>query len=369
MNKKAAAKTAASTAPEVPEDAFFSAKDREVIRRNYLSKFSENEQELFLTICERTQLDPTLRQIYAIERQENIARNNEPPKWVTKMIIVTSIEGLRTIAERTGQYEGQTHPEWANKDGVWKDLWLKEGNAPYAAQVGVRRKGFAEPLYGVARFESFVQMTGGKDPRPTRFWMKAPDVMLLKCAEANALRRAFPQQLAGLSIEEEVPTDAEIVDGAVYHDKADKAPPAGKWVPGHEPAGEAKEPKKPKEKAEKAEDPKPEAKPTPEPEKPAAPAPTVQKPAPDPEIPAAAADKPQFPAGTSELPESIREYTITCIQSAEFKNVKIGSLTPDQIKRAKVGWVDAYKDKIASNPAKVQDAAAIESAYSRLFPE
>jgi hypothetical protein len=58
------------------------------------------------------------------------------------------------------------------------------------------RTGFAQPLYGVARFASYAQTT------PT--WNKMPDVMLAKCAEALALRKAFPHDLSGIYVAEEM---------------------------------------------------------------------------------------------------------------------------------------------------------------------
>jgi phage recombination protein Bet len=179
---------------------------------------SPGDQQVFLHYCQRTQLDPFSKQIYMIKRGG---------KWTMQ----TAIDGFRVIANRRPEYGGQTGPEWCGEDGVWRDVWV-DRKPPTAARVGVIRTDWAQPIYMTAMFREFNQ--GG--PKWASDGM--PAHMLAKCAEAGALRKAFPHDLGGIYTDDELGAAEHAPRRRVVIAQAPAAPVTGNELRGSTPATE-----------------------------------------------------------------------------------------------------------------------------------
>jgi phage recombination protein Bet len=183
-------------------DEGLSTEQVELLKRTIAKNCTNDELALFVQTCKRMRLDPFARQIFVVRRWDSSVGENGA--YVANSQV--SIDGFRLVAERTGQYRGQTQPMWCGQDGEWKDVWLSN-DPPAAAKVGVYRQGFAEPLMRVAVYISYVQEKKGGGPNA--MWAKYPDVMLAKCAESLALRAAFPNELSGVYTTDELPPPAD----------------------------------------------------------------------------------------------------------------------------------------------------------------
>lgn len=210
--------TALEKRPPKQEAPALSNEKRTLIRDQWFKGASELEFQMGIAICEALRLDPIRKQIHFVKIWDsNLRREVMQP--------IVGIEGIRALAEETGMYRGQTDTEWCGADGEWKNVWLAE-EPPAAARVGIKREGFPDPVYAVARFRSYCRTNKGGGLNAT--WQKMDDVMIAKCAEALAFRKTFGGRLAGAYADEEM-DHMRVVDGGDLNDVAEtKTLPEGK---------------------------------------------------------------------------------------------------------------------------------------------
>lgn len=160
---------------------------------NVSNDVTQADLAIFLTQCKRTGLDPFSRQIYMIGRKQ---------KGETKQTIQVGIDGLRSIAHRVAQQCHETFSMsdtlWADKRGVWHDVWLAP-EPPSAAKVSVKR---GDGVFSaVAIFKEYAPIYNGNIGG---MWRDKPALMIAKCAEALALRKAFPTDMSGIYTDDEM---------------------------------------------------------------------------------------------------------------------------------------------------------------------
>jgi phage recombination protein Bet len=169
----------------------FSDDQVKLIKSQIAPKATSDELKLFMYQAQRTGLDPLTRQIYCIHRNQR----NQDGSYSAKMTIQTSIDGFRVIAERSGDYAGQSEPEFVYEGDKLKcckiAVFRFRGDVRYQASVGV------------AYWAEYSQNSG--------LWTKMPHTMLSKVAEALALRKAYPQDLSGLYTSDEM-AQADVVE-------------------------------------------------------------------------------------------------------------------------------------------------------------
>lgn len=157
--------------------------------KNTICKGVTNEEfQIFTYACQRTGLDPFMKQIHAVKR---------PDKRLGRdvMSIQTGIDGYRLIAERTKKYSpGREYTYQYNDKGelVSSTAYIKK----------MTPDGTWHEVSATAFYIEYVQTK--YDGTPTQFWAKMKHNQLGKCAEALALRKAFPADLSGIYTTEEM---------------------------------------------------------------------------------------------------------------------------------------------------------------------
>lgn len=166
----------------------FNKEQVDLITRTICKDFTTDELKLFLFQAQKSGLDPLKKEIYGV-------------KFGGRVQTITSIDGMRLVADRSGLYEGQTQPVFYDGDGKSYDIWIKK-EPPFACKVGVWKKGFREPLYAVAIFKEYAKENLW--PKKENLWLKMPSLMIAKVAEALALRKAFPNDIGGIYTRDEM---------------------------------------------------------------------------------------------------------------------------------------------------------------------
>lgn len=192
--------------------ALYEGKQLDLIRRTVAKDCNPAEFDQFVHICKAVRLDPLRRQIYAF-----VFSKDDPSK--RQMTIVTAIGGYRAIADRTGNYRpGPTTITYS--EGAANAATNPLGIEYAEATVFKHSHGEWHPVTERAYWEEFAPIKEiWMDKKPSgKFeldrkkdgWRRMARVMIEKVAEAKALRRAWPDDFAGLEIEEE--TDRRSMD-------------------------------------------------------------------------------------------------------------------------------------------------------------
>lgn len=147
---------------------------------------TDNELQLFLHVCIKTGLDPFMKQIYSIRRRSKDKFGN----WIESQTIQTSIDGFRLIAERTKKYS----------PGKECTYCYDEKNNLISATSYIKKM----TIDGTWHDVSATCFLSEYKPSNASFWDRMPHVMLAKCAETAALRKAFPAEMSGVYSDDEM---------------------------------------------------------------------------------------------------------------------------------------------------------------------
>ena len=152
----------------------------DLLKRTVARGLTDNEFAFLVALSKRRQLDLFAHQLYGVKRGD-------------EMTPQTGIDGYRLMAARSRCYAGSDKAVFSGTPGT----------TGFSAEVTVYRMtdGQRCPFTAEVYWEEFCP--DGKNNND-RMWRKMPRVMLAKCGEAAALRKAFPEEVSGIYIHEEM---------------------------------------------------------------------------------------------------------------------------------------------------------------------
>jgi len=186
-----------------PSRTAFSAAQLKIIRRTIAKELSQAEFDQFMETAARTGLDPLRRQIVPL-----LLARSDPDRRA--LAPITTIDGLRAIAARGGDY----HPMETQARLISKKAAVNPDTNPLGlvrAEVQVWKfdGDHWRPVAGEAWWDEYAPLRPSSNADPDRMvlaepWRRMARVMIAKCAEAQALRRGWPEDLSGLYGQEEM---------------------------------------------------------------------------------------------------------------------------------------------------------------------
>lgn len=245
----------------------FSEKELKALKQEYASQATDAQFTLWIETCKRRGLIPVEDVVLQLRSSKEYDEVAKAKVYVKKVVFITTLRALLKLAERTGKYKGFVTAQYVyldtdNKPTIVSEFPLPDPKhpdkplIPWAAKAGVKRAGFDEPQYEIARFWAYAQSydnDGVKTLNST--WTTRGPEQLVKCARAAALRGSFPEELGGLFLEEEIQNEDSKVEAKTEtkpEPPKSTAPPATPAAPAvnHTPAQGTVAPR-PGEKTEK----------------------------------------------------------------------------------------------------------------------
>ena len=207
----------------------FTPQQLSLVRKTAAKDANDTEFNQFIEYCRMARLNPLKRQVYLFIYNKNNPAKRQP-------VIVTAIDGLRAIADRSGNYRPDPEPPRITYDETLKGPLNPQGIVKATVTVFKWAHGAWFPVAGEAHWAEFAPIrdvwaedasgkrapTGKKEIDPSKEgWTRMPHVMISKIAEAQALRRGWPEDLSGVYGEEEIDhmktielTATEVADAA-----------------------------------------------------------------------------------------------------------------------------------------------------------
>jgi phage recombination protein Bet len=143
--------------------------------------------KMVVSYCRAAQLDPMQKPVHIVPMWDKNAK-------AMRDVIMPGVGLYRTQAARTGEYAGVSEPEFG--PDVTEKVGGIEMTYPKWCKVIVKRllqNGVMAEFPSVEYWRENYATAGKDSEAPNAMWKKRPYGQIAKCAEAQALRKAFPE--------------------------------------------------------------------------------------------------------------------------------------------------------------------------------
>lgn len=188
-----------------------------VIKNTLYPGSSDSEARMILDYCTARKIDPMLKPVHLVPMSVKTDKKDRNGKTIYewKSVVMPGIGLYRIDASRTGLYAGMSEPEFG------EDITEKVGSInityPRWCKVTVKRlmnNGSIAEFYAKEFWKENYATKSKDDCTPNAMWSKRTYGQLAKCAEAQALRKAFPESIGCQPTFEEM-------EGKIFENKED----------------------------------------------------------------------------------------------------------------------------------------------------
>lgn len=175
--------------------------------------------KLVIGYCKASGLDPMQKPVHIVPMSVSTGKKDGNGWDIKEMrdVVMPGIGLYRTQAARSGEYAGVSEPEFG--DDITETIGETTITYPKWCKVVIKRQMRNGTIVEFAAKELWKEnyaTKSAKSAEPNAMWKRRPYAQLAKCAEAQALRKAFPEfgaqptadEMEGKSF------DGETIDGA-----------------------------------------------------------------------------------------------------------------------------------------------------------
>jgi len=168
---------------------------------------SDEEAQMIIEYCTERKVDPMLKPVHLVPMYVSTGKKDHNKKDIKGMrsVVMPGIGLYRIIAERSGCYAGLSDPVFG--EDISETVGAMKITYPKWCKITVKKilnNGSIAEFSATEYWKENYASKSKDDSTPNAMWSKRIYAQLAKCAEAQALRKAFPDSIGNEHTYEEI---------------------------------------------------------------------------------------------------------------------------------------------------------------------